>query len=285
MALSPNGMSIATGSRDSTVSLWDIEKGEVIVKWKGHAKAVRSVCWSPGGEQVVSGGWDGTARVWDVENGHGKPVLGLNPIETGQESVLAVSYSPKGTQIATGGVAYSGIKIWDAKTGKLLHTVDTINHTVWSLAWTLDEKKLISGISNGSIYMFNTATWQLIRLNHSDSYHAGHHNHVVHAISVSHNDRLFVSTSSDGTARLWNLATNLQVGPPLRHKNDVKCAAFSADGKLLFTACDDENAYVWDIQAILKEEEGLKALLSIPDVSVNTSPTVSQTDVISFAVN
>ncbi|KAG2745936.1 hypothetical protein P692DRAFT_2062657 [Suillus brevipes Sb2] len=112
--------------------------------------------------------------------------------------------------------------------------------------------------------MFNTATWQLNR----DSYHAPHRNHTVHAISVSRNDRLFVSTASDGTARLWNLATNLQVGPPLRHKNDVKCAAFSADGKLLFTACDDENAYVWDIQAILKEEEeGLKALLPIPDAS------------------
>jgi hypothetical protein len=41
----------------------------------------------------------------------------------------------------------------------------------------------------------------------------------------------------------------------------------SADGKLLVTACEDNNVYLWDIHAILKEA-GLEDLLSIPDVSL-----------------
>jgi len=74
MALSPNGKTIASGSEDGTVRLWDVETGKVIVRWKGHTVFVDSMCWSPNGERVVSGSFDGTARVWDVESS--KPVEG-----------------------------------------------------------------------------------------------------------------------------------------------------------------------------------------------------------------
>lgn len=53
------------------------------------------------------------------------------------------------------------------------------------------------------------------------------------------------------------------VGEPLRHEAGVYCAALSADGKLLVTGCNDYNAYVWDIHAILKDI-GLDDLLSNP---------------------
>jgi WD40 repeat protein len=73
------------------------------------------------------------------------------------------------------------------------------------------------------------------------------------------------------TARLWNLDTNLQIGPPLQHENFVWHAAFSADGKLLSTACYDNNAYVWDTQTIL-DTAGIEDLLG---VSVNAPSTIS----------
>ncbi|KIK35344.1 hypothetical protein CY34DRAFT_812241 [Suillus luteus UH-Slu-Lm8-n1] len=243
MALSPNGKTLASGSSDGMVRLWDVEMGKVVLKWKGHTDWVTSVCWSPNGERVVSGSYHGTARLWDVKSGEPVRVQGLNPIKSRHEYVYAVSYSPEAKMIATGGYKKYGIEIWDAKTGKQLTKIE-LYRSIFSLAWTSDGKKLIAGQTYGSIEIFDTATWQQIAV-------LDDHTSTVNSLTLFPNNRLLASTSQDKTARLWNLDTNLQVGPPLQHKQDVECVAFSADGKLLSTGCFDKNAYVWNIHAIL----------------------------------
>jgi WD40 repeat protein len=208
---------------------------------------------------VVSGAYDATIRVWDVESGD--TVLG--PINTGYLFVSAVIYSPDKTNIATGGYGEDALQIWDAKTGNLLSTIKH-DSAVWSLAWTSDQKKLITG-SYASIRIFDTATWQQIAILEG-------HTYTVYALSLFQNDRLLASGSDDLTARLWNLDTNLPVGPPIEHEDEIRSAAISADGTLLLTGCEDNNAYVWDIHTTLKDA-GLEDLLSILDV--NTSSSVS----------
>jgi len=246
IALSPNSKIVASGSRDGKVRLWDVETEKVVARWTGHTDAVRSLCWSADGEQVVSGCNIGTIKVWDVESGDAVRVLG--PIKTGHQDVVAVIYSPDTTKIATGGGYENALKIWDAKTGNLLSTIKH-DYPVYSLAWTSDQKKLI------------TATWQQIAILEG-------HTHTVYSLSLFQNDRLLASASEDKTARLWNLDTNCRIPRPLKHPAFVERAAISADGKLLVTGCGNENAYVWDIHTTLKDA-GLEELLSILDVSLD----------------
>lgn len=256
MALSPRGDIVASGSGDGTVRLWNTETGKVIIKWTGHTRSVWSVSWSPTGERVVSGSEDGTARVWDVETGE---TTMFGPIKTAHRFVYAVSYSPNSKQIATGGYKKNAVQIWDADTGELLSTIEH-SRPVYSMTWTSDGKKFISGSDVGSIRIFN---FDPVQPECRQVAILERHHHAVFAISLSHNDRLLASASCDRTVRLWNLDTNLPVGEPLRHEAGVYCAALSADGKLLVTGCNDYNAYVWDIHAILKEI-GLDDLLSNP---------------------
>jgi len=255
--LSPNGKTIASGSIYGTVRLWDVETEKVVAKWTGHTDVLRSLCWSVDGERVVSVSNDGTIRVWDVESGD--TVLG--PIETGHEFVSAVIYSHDTTKIATGGLRETALKIWDAKTGNLLSTIK-LDEQVWSLAWTSDQKTLITG-SYASIRIFDTATWEQIAILEG-------HTNSVHSLSLFQNNRLLASGSFDKTARLWNLGMNLPVGPPIQHECPVHGVAISVDGKLLITGCGDKNAYVWDIHTTLTDA-GLEELLSIHDVNTSTS--------------
>jgi WD40 repeat protein len=259
MALSPNGKTIATGSGgvDNSVRLWDVGTRKVILKWTGHTDVVYALCWSADGERVASGSWDGTAKVWDVDTG--KNIL---KIETKHQWVWAVMYSPDLSKLATGGDMEDAVKIWDAETGELLNTLKLGRYDlVYSLAWTSDGKKLISS-SDELIRIFDTATWQEIAILEG-------HTGVVFAISLSRNNRFLASVSNDKTARLWNLETNLPVGPPFQHEKGLRSAALSPDGKVLVTGCQNENAYAWDVHAILKKA-GLENLLPIPDVKFIT---------------
>jgi len=261
MALSPNGEIVASGCNDGKVKLWDVETRKVMGKWTEHSNVVCALCWSADGERVASGSWDGTARVWDVKRG--KNIL---TIKTGHTWVRAVMYSPDSSKLATGGDKENAVKIWDAKTGKLLNTLkhDSI---VRSLVWASDGKKLISG-SYGPIRIFDTATWKQIAVLEG-------HTWCVTAISLSPNNRLLASASYDTTARLWNLDTNLPVGPPLQHQQDLHSAALSQDGKVLLTACKNKSAYAWDVHAILKEFGVEDLLLTVPNiVSTHTSAAI-----------
>jgi WD40 repeat protein len=109
--------------------------------------------------------------------------------------------------------------------------------------------------------IFETATWQQIAILQG-------HDTAIRTISLSRSDRLLASASCDKTARLWNLDTNLPVGPPLQHEEWAEGAAISTDGRLLVTGCMDGNAYIWDIQIILAEA-GIEDLLCTPNVSVH----------------
>ena len=64
-----DGQRIASGSKDNTVKVWNVESGECVTTLKGHSDYVRSVSFSPDGASIVSGSWDNTVKVWSVESG------------------------------------------------------------------------------------------------------------------------------------------------------------------------------------------------------------------------
>lgn len=67
--MSPNGKTIASGSENGDMRLWDVETRKVIIAtWTGHSDIMCTLSWSEDGERVASGSLDGTARIWDVNS-------------------------------------------------------------------------------------------------------------------------------------------------------------------------------------------------------------------------
>ena len=99
LAYSPDGSTLASGSRDNTVRLWDARSGEGLKTLEGHMDEVTSVAFSPDGFTLASGGeWhDRTVRLWDVRN-----VSGLQILEGHAEEVTSVAFSPDGFTLASG---------------------------------------------------------------------------------------------------------------------------------------------------------------------------------------
>ena len=67
VAFSPDGETLATGSDDDTICLWNPRTGEQIARLAGHTKHVYSVAFSPdGGVLASSAAWgDNGIRFWN----------------------------------------------------------------------------------------------------------------------------------------------------------------------------------------------------------------------------
>ena len=92
-------------------------------------------------ESVASSGQDRAIQVWDAASGKV-----LHSLDGHTDAVNALAWAP-----ASGGILASGsndktVRLWNAKTGQAGKTMSDNGATeVYSLAWSLDGKTLVSG--------------------------------------------------------------------------------------------------------------------------------------------
>ena len=84
LTLSPDGQTLASGSWDGTVKLWEVASGTL--RWVGrHASHINRIVFSSDGYLLASSGNDATVRVWEAYTGslrhtlaHPGPVIALS---------------------------------------------------------------------------------------------------------------------------------------------------------------------------------------------------------------
>lgn len=112
VAFSPlDGATLAVASGDSTVSLWDLEKGANYVCHLKHDSGVTSVAFSPDGARLASASGDGTVHLWDPATGERTAVW-----EGHTGWVGALAFSPDAATLASKSGWDGLVKLWDVKT-------------------------------------------------------------------------------------------------------------------------------------------------------------------------
>ena len=69
VAYSRDGKTLASGSKDKSIKLWDAATGAERLALKGHGERLRALAFSPDDKTLASGSDDTTIRLWNVATG------------------------------------------------------------------------------------------------------------------------------------------------------------------------------------------------------------------------
>src|SRR5262249_4488708 len=108
LAFAPDGGTLAMGSHDRAITLWDVPELRVRATLPARAP-VACVAYSPDGRTLVSGDIEGGLQFWDMPEGALRSTR-IRASETG--GVWALAFSPDGKTLATGGDD-TMVRLWD----------------------------------------------------------------------------------------------------------------------------------------------------------------------------
>jgi WD40 repeat protein len=199
VAFSPDGSTIATGSYDKLVKLWDAATGKELRTLKEHSDAVYSVAFLPNGTQLVSGAGDRTLKIWEVQSGKR-----LFTISDALDSIYAVSVHPSGSKLAAAG-ADRMIRTWSwngetaAPNAVLQNSMFAHGEAVLGLTYSPDGMTLVSAGADRTIKIWDATTLAEKRLLEPQP-------DWVLGLALSKDGRWLAAGRYDGTLGLYSLA-------------------------------------------------------------------------------
>jgi WD40 repeat protein len=232
IAWSLDGQTIACGSIDHNVYLWNAWTGEPRYTLKGHTRVVSSATWSPDGQTLASGSDDGTVMLWNVQTG-----TLFRTLKGHRRNVTSVAWSSDGRTLASGSDDGT-IRVWNAKNGKLLRILTEHADRVLCLVWSPDGQTLASASFDMTIRLWDSNEGKLLKVL------AGHTDHIL-SVAWSPDGQTLASASTDRTIRLWKANIGQQTTVLEEHTDSVLSVSFSADGRFVASKSLDNTIRLW----------------------------------------
>jgi WD40 repeat protein len=133
------------------------------------------------------------------------------------------------------------VKLWDAKTRKLMHTLDAHMSLAWCVAFSPDSKYLAAGGNGVMVWSVDSGKEQRLFSGHKL---------LVTGVAFDPAGQCLASCSYDGTVRIWDLATGKAISSLFSGDALLHGLAFSKDGARLAVAGDDRRVRIWNRRSI-----------------------------------
>jgi WD40 repeat protein len=263
---SPDGRTLATASDDCSIRLWDASDGRDLGVVGKHDRAAVAVLFTPDGRSLISGGRDKLVRHWDVtarrEIGRWESEVGevesfsidrlgktlvvvghrycaarfdgssghvLNPLvistrEGPEITITGVAVSHDGRLVAARAEGARAVLL-DAD-GRRLAVLYGHHETVYSLAFSSDDRTLATASEDGTLRLWDVASGA------PRDVLTGHANRIW-CVTFSSDGRWLATASRDGTVKIWDTTRRPDRFVLSGFDGRLSSIAFSPDGTRL----------------------------------------------------
>ncbi len=203
-----DGSRLVSADFDSTFRIWDPLTGQQVAESEPN-RSRTDVVWSPDNTKIANIWGDHfIVELLDANTVASLKILGLDP-RFARYKILSVDWSPGSTQLVSVGRKSlqspdSFLHVWDVETGELLIEED-LQGIATHIDWNAEGSQIIVGARDGTISVFNTASYDLANrfsVDESLTYVKWHPFLSVVAIgSTSETSSLTIWEIEDGTPR------------------------------------------------------------------------------------
>jgi WD40 repeat protein len=171
--------------------------------------------------------------VWDALSG-----ISLKAIKIDASSL---AWHSDGPRVVLGGF---GVQIWDVDSGALLRRFEEYGPPIGSVAWSPDERCLVSGSADNTVRIWDVESGQCLRVLE------GHRDGIMQ-VAWSDDQRYVLSGSNDGTMRLWDVETGgcLHV---CEGRGAIRAVAWGADGLSALSGDTLGEIRIWDLSNFVR---------------------------------
>jgi WD40 repeat protein len=235
--------------------MYDLTAGGPSAVVASHDRGVASVAFAPDGRALASGSHDRTVQCVDLPSRARKWRL-----SGFWEQVNSVALSPDGTMIASGsgdlrhaeGKLKTGDRnlgpgagrLWDARTGRLLHRLGEPSEPVNAVAFSPDSHTLAGGSAardgSGVVRLWDAPAGSLAWVRND-------HPAEVLAVAFAPDGAALASSDAEGQIQLRDVATGAVKRVLKEHVGAVTSVAFAADGKTLVSGGADQRTRLWEV--------------------------------------
>ena len=294
ITFSPDGTTLAIGTMDFAIHLCNVATGTHIKTLAppsgGPRSSVLSVAFSDDGQTIASGNL-GEINLWCAKTGTRKTIKERPP--DSHAAIESIAFSPDNAILATGS-RFAGlmgsrskegtVRLWDAKTGTYLKTLDGHTLSINSIAFAANNNILASGSMDGTLRLWDAKTGTCLKTFTGDTssvesvafspdgttvasaYYsgtvrlwdvktgksfktiAGHNTSSINSMTFSPDGTTVASGHSIGTVRLWDATTGKSVKALTGHTSSVNSIAFSGNGRLIASGGADKIVRVWNAE-------------------------------------
>jgi len=255
-----SGRYLVSASKDGTVKVWDISTKKAIfsthIKEQGAANGHYAFAFfSTDGQAMIYGGSDGKLMITrPLTNNTSKGV-----ISTYDHAFYCADQSANGNYVVAG--SKNNVKVIDFYTKKPLMVIKSCSGWVVDVKYTPDNSKIGSLCADGTFALWDAKTgapldtWKVTSAGKSTQ------------IAFSDDGKYLVTGDTQGTPKVWDMATKALLSDLTGHRAPVRSVAFSPNSKFIVSGGEDSQVKIWQWKQVIEA-----AVLPVVDDDIPLPP-------------